>query len=131
MSIPIDVAGCGENCFVIGRFTANTITKAYRRHELKQHEHLYDDMTPKYSLGCKRIILSELYYDAMARPNVRLHSNQIDKIVNQTIYTKDGENEEVDVSTTNFTNRPFYYLILIGRLHLPLGTDTRHWISHL
>lgn len=72
-------------------------------------------MTPKYSLGCKRIILSELYYDAMARPNVRLHSNHIDKIVNQTIYTTDGENEEVDVSTTNFTKRPLYYLILIGR----------------
>lgn len=71
---------------------------AFRRSELKKHKHLWDDLTPKYGFGCKRVVLSEKYYAAMARPNIRLHSSHIDKIVERTIYTKDGSKEEVDVS---------------------------------
>ncbi|XP_037040355.1 FAD-binding monooxygenase ktnD-like [Bradysia coprophila] len=94
------------------------LTKTYRRRELKEHQHLLDDMTPKYSFGCKRVILSEEYYDAMARPNVHLHSNHIDKISERTIYTKDGSKEEVDVLilATGFrTNDYFSPMEVIGK----------------
>lgn len=74
------------------------MTKLYRENQLKEHKHFWDALTPKYSFGCKRVILSEQYYAAMARPNIRLHSSHIDKIVDQTIYTKDGTKEEIDVS---------------------------------
>lgn len=43
--------------------------------------------------------MSELYYPAMARPNVRIHRNRIEKVVDQTIYTEDGLKQEIDVST--------------------------------
>ncbi len=46
------------------------------------------------------MILSEQYYAAMARPNVHVHSSHIDKIVDRTIYTKDGLKDEVDVSNS-------------------------------
>lgn len=42
--------------------------------------------------------MSEQYYAALTRPNIQLHSSHIDKIVDQTIYSKDGKKEEVDVS---------------------------------
>lgn len=48
--------------------------------------------------------MSERYYGAMARSNVCLHSSHIDKIVDRTIYTKDGAKEEVDVSECQRTN---------------------------
>ncbi|KAJ6640762.1 Baeyer-Villiger monooxygenase, partial [Pseudolycoriella hygida] len=73
------------------------VSKAYRQNVLKNHKHLWDDLTPKYTIGCKRVILSEQYYPAMARPNVQLHTSPIDNIVDQTIYTKDGSKNEIDV----------------------------------
>lgn len=78
--------------------TAHKIAKLYREKELKESQHLWDDVTPNYSFGCKRVLLSEQYYAAMARPNVRLHLSHIDKIVDRMIYTKDGMKEEIDVS---------------------------------
>ncbi|XP_037040358.1 baeyer-Villiger monooxygenase-like isoform X2 [Bradysia coprophila] len=72
-------------------------TKLYREHELRRRKHLLDDMTPQYNFGCKRVLMSEQYYNAMARPNVCVHSSHVDKIVERTIYTKDGSKEEVDV----------------------------------
>jgi len=78
--------------------TAQRGARRYRRNELKTHKHLLDGLTPKYGFGCKRVLVSERYYAAMARPNVRLHSSHIDKIVDRTIYTKDGAEEEIDVS---------------------------------
>lgn len=70
--------------------------------KLKKNKQLWEDLTPKYSLGCKRVMLSEQYYSAMTRSNVRLHSSHIEKIVDQTIYTKDGKKDEIDVSKIFF-----------------------------
>lgn len=79
-------------------FAAHKGLTAYRQKELKEHKHLLNDLTPKYAFGCKRLILSEKYFAAMARSNICLHSSHIDNIVDQTIYTKDGTNEDIDVS---------------------------------
>lgn len=78
--------------------TAHREAKRYREKKLQTHKHLWNDLTPKYSFGCKRVIVSEQYYSAMAQPNTHLHSSHIDKIVDQTIYTKDGRKEDIDVS---------------------------------
>ncbi|KAJ6640763.1 Baeyer-Villiger monooxygenase [Pseudolycoriella hygida] len=75
----------------------NKITRMYRHNELKNHEHLIESLTPNYGFGCKRVIMSEQYYAAMARPNVHIHSSHVDKVVGQTIFTKDGSRETVDV----------------------------------
>ncbi|XP_037040327.1 FAD-binding monooxygenase ktnD-like [Bradysia coprophila] len=75
----------------------HAITKNYRRRELNSHKHLWNALTPKYGFGCKRVLTSEQYYAVMTRPNVRLHSSHIDKIVGRTIYTKNGTKQEVDV----------------------------------
>lgn len=85
-------------------------TKFYREHELKEQRHLWDGVTPKYDFGCKRVLMSEHYYAAMARSNVRLHSSHIEKIVERTIYTKDGSKEEVDVSSSTSSFSLLYFL---------------------
>ncbi len=87
-------------------FTGHKGAKAYRENQLKEHKHLWDDLEPKYGFGCKRVLMSEQYYAAMARPNVHIHSSHIDKIVNRTIYTKDGSTDEVDVSENYFNDSP-------------------------
>lgn len=46
--------------------------------------------------------MSEQYYAAMTRPNIHIHSSHIEKIVDSTIYTKNGEKEKFDVSLPAF-----------------------------
>jgi len=86
--------------FVPGTFWNKTAIKwaqKYRQDQLKDHKHMWDDMAPKYGFGCKRVLVSDDYYSAIAHPNIRLHTSHIEKVVNQTIYTKDGLKEEIDV----------------------------------
>ncbi|XP_037037233.1 FAD-binding monooxygenase ktnD-like [Bradysia coprophila] len=93
----------------------HTLATKYRQSELKGYEQLSNDLTPKYGFGCKRALISSQYYATMTRPNVRLHSSHIDKIVGRTIFTKDGTKEEVDVLilATGFNVQHYYSPIQI------------------
>lgn len=59
-------------------------------------EALREKLTPQYKPGCKRILLSNDYYPAFARPNVELVTEGIERIENKHIITKDGQSREVD-----------------------------------
>ena len=47
-------------------------------------------LTPSYRLGCKRILLSNDYYDALVRPNVDVVTAGIQEVVADGIVTRDG-----------------------------------------
>lgn len=47
-------------------------------------------LTPDYPVGCKRILLSNDYYEALAKPNVTVISDSIEEVVPEGIKTKDG-----------------------------------------
>src|SRR5215510_4184004 len=47
-------------------------------------------LTPKYELGCKRVLLSNDYYPALLRPNVELVTDAITEIREHGIATADG-----------------------------------------
>jgi len=55
-------------------------------------------VTPDYTIGCKRVIVSSTLYPAFCRPNVTLHdsSDGIDEIVPKGIVTAKGEKVELD-----------------------------------
>jgi cation diffusion facilitator CzcD-associated flavoprotein CzcO len=46
-------------------------------------------LAPSYAMGCKRILLSNDYYDALARENVELVTDGIAEIGDQSIVTQD------------------------------------------
>jgi cation diffusion facilitator CzcD-associated flavoprotein CzcO len=54
-------------------------------------------VTPDYTIGCKRILLSSDYYPALAKPNVDLVTDDIAEITEAGVRTKDGTPHEVDV----------------------------------
>jgi cation diffusion facilitator CzcD-associated flavoprotein CzcO len=54
-------------------------------------------LTPDYTIGCKRILLSSDYYPALLRPNVDLVTEPISEIVSAGIVTADGARHEADV----------------------------------
>lgn len=53
-------------------------------------------LTPAYRLGCKRILISNDYYPALARHNVDLITDGIERIEEHGIRTTDGTLREVD-----------------------------------
>ena len=53
-------------------------------------------LTPSYTMGCKRILLSDDYYPAVAQPNVDVVTDSIVEIRPQGVLTKDGVLHEVD-----------------------------------
>lgn len=54
-------------------------------------------LQPPYPLGCKRIIYSNDYYPALARPNVALVTEAIERITRAGVRTVDGTEHTLDV----------------------------------
>jgi cation diffusion facilitator CzcD-associated flavoprotein CzcO len=53
-------------------------------------------VTPRYALGCKRILLSNDWYAALQRPNVELVTTPIERITPKGIQTQDGVEHPAD-----------------------------------
>jgi cation diffusion facilitator CzcD-associated flavoprotein CzcO len=54
-------------------------------------------VTPDYTIGCKRILLSSDYYPTLQRPNVDLITDDITEITETAVITADGAAHEADV----------------------------------
>ena len=54
-------------------------------------------VTPDYTIGCKRILISNTWYPALNRDNVDLVTEGIARVTPRGIVTTDGQEREVDV----------------------------------
>lgn len=57
---------------------------------------LREKLTPTYRMGCKRVLFSSDYYDALVRPNAALVTEGITAVRENGVVTADGELHEVD-----------------------------------
>lgn len=53
-------------------------------------------LTPDFTMGCKRVLLSNDYLPALSRPNVEVVTERIAEVRAETIVTADGVEREVD-----------------------------------
>ncbi|MDX2876619.1 flavin-containing monooxygenase [Streptomyces ipomoeae] len=53
-------------------------------------------LTPDYRIGCKRILLSNTYYPALARPNVDVVASGLARVDGSTLVAADGTTAEAD-----------------------------------
>ena len=53
-------------------------------------------LTPNYTLGCKRVLLSNNYYPALTQPNVSVHATGVREIQGNTLVGSDGSRVDVD-----------------------------------
>jgi len=56
-----------------------------------------EKVLPNYTIGCKRVLISNAWYPALQRPNVDLITDGIARIEGNTIVAADGARREVDV----------------------------------
>ncbi|RLP55310.1 MAG: NAD(P)/FAD-dependent oxidoreductase [Ketobacter sp.] len=79
-------------------------------------------VTPDYTIGCKRILMSDEYYPALDQPNVDVITTGIQEITEDSVITVDGVERKVDaiIFGTGFkANDPVPKDMIFGRN----GTD--------
>jgi cation diffusion facilitator CzcD-associated flavoprotein CzcO len=54
-------------------------------------------VVPQYPVGCKRILISNDWYPALMRPDVRVVDTPIDHVETDAVVTTDGERHPIDV----------------------------------
>jgi cation diffusion facilitator CzcD-associated flavoprotein CzcO len=66
-------------------------------------------LTPDYEVGCKRMVISERFYDAVQQPNVELVTEPIDHVAPEGVVTRDGRLHALDVLVlaTGFDSRAY------------------------
>lgn len=75
-------------------------------------------VTPDYTIGCKRVLISNDYYPALSRGNVRVETNAIERVDRTGVITADGTHHEVDclIYGTGFqVADPFAPGTIVGR----------------
>ncbi|MBB3036287.1 cation diffusion facilitator CzcD-associated flavoprotein CzcO [Hoyosella altamirensis] len=74
----------------------NVIGKAMLRAQVKDPE-LRQILTPDFTLGCKRLLLSNDFYPALEKPNVEVIPHALSEVGPSTVTGADGTTREVDV----------------------------------
>ncbi|HEY6541671.1 MAG TPA: NAD(P)/FAD-dependent oxidoreductase [Ktedonobacteraceae bacterium] len=72
--------------------------KIGRRHLARQvaDPALRAKLTPQFTLGCKRVLLSDDFYPATSQPNVEVVTGRIREVQGHSIITEDGTEHEID-----------------------------------
>jgi cation diffusion facilitator CzcD-associated flavoprotein CzcO len=74
---------------------AEVVGRLHIRRAIKDPE-LRRAVTPDYTIGCKRILMSNDYYPALARDNVEVISGGVQRVTERGIVGADGIEHEVD-----------------------------------
>lgn len=92
----------GRELYVLG-FTVDQrllrmASRVARRHLERQvpDPDLRAKLTPAYTMGCKRIVLSDDFYPALGRPNVEVVTDAVERVGPRSIVTADGVERTVD-----------------------------------
>lgn len=83
--------------------------------QLADQPELWEALTPNYSPGCKRVIITDDYYPTLARENVDLETRQITRITDKGIEVEGAGEQEYDliILATGFKTVDFMYPIQV------------------
>lgn len=90
--------------------------------EVIEDVELHAKLRPTHPFGCKRPLLSNLFYPAFNRPNLELVTDGIERVTEQGIVTLDGKERDVDtlIIATGFSTTKYLSAIDVT------GRDGRH-----
>jgi cation diffusion facilitator CzcD-associated flavoprotein CzcO len=83
---------------IVNTRLARLMERVARRHLEEQvpDPELRAKLTPAYTLGCKRITLSDTYFPALTQPNAEVITEPIERITPDGVRTVDGVEHELD-----------------------------------
>jgi len=106
--------------FVIHPKLMKAVERVARRHLKKQvaDPRLRQTLTPDYTIGCKRVLISNDYYPALSRSNVDVVTTGIDHIEADAVVMRDGTRRPADaiIFGTGFhATDPLPRGVIVGR----------------
>jgi cation diffusion facilitator CzcD-associated flavoprotein CzcO len=119
--------------FLGDRFVRDYLESVARRH-LERHisdPKLRAALTPRYQIGCKRILLSDDFYPTLKRSNVELVADTISEVREHSIVTSDGVEHPADVliyGTGFHVTEQFIGMRLTGRGGIEIHDAWKHGI---
>ena len=72
------------------------LAKLILRFQIEDAE-LRKNVTPNFTIGCKRLLFANNYYPALQQPNTKLIPHGLVKVEGNTVVSANGERHEVDV----------------------------------
>ncbi|MDW3686338.1 NAD(P)/FAD-dependent oxidoreductase [Cupriavidus sp. CV2] len=95
-----------------------TLARRYLAHMIADPA-LRAKLTPDYPIGCKRILISDDFYQALKRPNVQVETTRIARVDADAVVTADGARHPADaiIFATGFDARSFLAPIRIHGRH--------------
>jgi cyclohexanone monooxygenase len=93
----------GRECFVPGFTVSPKLAAPAKKAALHNIARAIDDpgmrarLTPDFEIGCKRILISNDYYPALAQDHVDLVTEPITKVTGSAVVTADGVEHPADV----------------------------------
>ncbi|NHB58576.1 NAD(P)/FAD-dependent oxidoreductase [Acinetobacter sp. 194] len=87
------------------------LAELFIRYQVKDKA-VAEKLTPNYTMGCKRILVSNKYFPTFNRQNVELVTDAIQEITEDSIISRDGKNRKIDclIYGTGFITDPRIYL---------------------
>ncbi|UKZ74727.1 hypothetical protein TrVFT333_002397 [Trichoderma virens FT-333] len=80
------------------------------KRQIPENEKLRAALTPDYTPGCKRVLLSDDFYVAMNQPHVRLETSRIERFTTDGMKTTEAEYEfDLVVFATGFRTTQFMF----------------------
>lgn len=119
----------------LGRAFEKIMIKPQRVRQLKhRNREFYDKVTPRYPVGCKRTLISSVWYPAIARDNVNLIDDPVVDLYSDGVLTKSGKRFKCDtvIWGTGFKSSEFLEpMVITGRTRTTLfqcwkGTATAY-----
>jgi len=85
--------------------------------KIVKEEKLRAKLTPNFTFGCKRVLMTNNYYQSLIQPNVEVITDKIEAIGNNFIQTSGGEQHQVDCiicGTGFYVTNNFQFLNIAG-----------------
>lgn len=111
---------------VNNKWSQKTLTNEFKRY-ISDHikdNNLLEKLTPTYPIGCKRILVSDNYYQSISQPNVSLEVEPISEFSDLGIVTQSGKQIVADIViyATGFKTNEFLYPVkFYGKNNIPLN----------
>lgn len=82
---------------MVSNFLAKVARKDFDKQMMNRipRESLRKSLTPNYQIGCKRVILSDDYFETFEKKHVELITDPITKVEGNIIYSGDGTQTKV------------------------------------
>jgi cation diffusion facilitator CzcD-associated flavoprotein CzcO len=91
----LEVRAVGFNGHPLIMRAGELVAKRHMRRQIEDRA-LRRKLTPRYRMGCKRVLLANDYYPALTRDNVDMVTDRIIEVREHGIVTADGAEHEVD-----------------------------------